>query len=77
VLCCRVRGVAQYATFTKMLHAQGTQRVLPGMAQDVVDGTRIYHEMCNRTGVSYRELEKSCGVVAILLEALGQSECGR
>lgn len=73
VLCCRVRGVAYYATFAKMLHEQGTHLVLPGMARDHVEGVEIYYGMCNRAQVSYRELEKSCGVVAIVLEALGQT----
>ena len=71
VLCCRVRGVKQYATFAKMLLAEGTQHFLPGQAQDPVEGAAIYHSFCNRQGISYRELEKSNGAVAITVEALG------
>ena len=71
ILCCRVRGVERYSTFMKMLTCLGTDKVLPGAALDPARGAALYHTYCNRQGISYAELEKTCGVVAIALEVLG------
>ena len=53
-----------------MLSKNDVQRLLPGAADCVEDGVLEYYKYANRAGVSYEQLEKECGVVAIEVQAL-------
>ena len=66
----RVIKVTRFDTFAAMMHACGVGQVLPQAAPDVPTGVRIYYEIANRSGVSYKELEARHGVVAIEVQPL-------
>ena len=70
VLCVRVIKVMRFDTFAALMHSCGVDQVLPQAARDILSGVRIYYEIANRSGVSYKELEARHGVVAIEVQPL-------
>ena len=71
-LCVRVLRVEHFHSFAMLLATKGIANVLPGEVDDgdLPGATHVYHSMCNRAGVSYRDLASKFGVVAITVEPL-------
>ena len=59
-------------SWAALLNRAGIGNVLPGAVEssDLPGAVLFYRAMCNRSGVSYGELESTHGVVAITLEPL-------
>ena len=70
VLVARVLQVRRFSSFAQMLLHHGIENVLPGEKLDLVDAVGVYHTFANRRGTSYKELEHTCGVVALTLKPL-------